>query len=103
MLASGARGRLVDMVKGSCGEGDMNTAAAIHNDVISDSGKDNGIRSSMVGSEGHTARDGEHVHFCPPRELEEEHSSLEADRDSNTRGQQSRFARPRMGRVDWEA
>jgi hypothetical protein len=32
MLAKGARERLVDiLVKGSCGEGGMNTVAAIHN------------------------------------------------------------------------
>jgi hypothetical protein len=57
MLANGARGRLVDMVKGSCGEGGMNTAAAIHNDVLSDRGRDKGICSSMAGVEGDTARD----------------------------------------------
>ncbi len=56
MLANGARGRLVDMVKGSCGEGGMNTAAAIHNDVLSDSGRGNGICSSTArvgGALGH--------------------------------------------------
>jgi hypothetical protein len=32
MLAKGARERLVDiLMKGSCGEGGMNTVAAIHN------------------------------------------------------------------------
>jgi hypothetical protein len=35
MLASGARGRVVDMAKGSCGEGGgMNTTVAIHNDDV---------------------------------------------------------------------
>lgn len=34
MLASGARGRLADiLMSGSCGEGGMNTVAAIHNNM----------------------------------------------------------------------
>lgn len=41
MLANGARGRVLDMVKGSCGERCMNTAAAIHNDMQDDCGRDN--------------------------------------------------------------
>jgi hypothetical protein len=57
MLANGARGRLVDIVKGSCGDGGMNTAAAIHNDVLSDRDRDKGFCSSMAGLEGYTARD----------------------------------------------
>jgi hypothetical protein len=39
MLVNGARARLVDMVNGSCGDGGMNTAAAIHNDVLSEGGR----------------------------------------------------------------
>jgi hypothetical protein len=39
MLVNGARARLVDMVNGSCGDGGMNTAAAIHNDALSEGGK----------------------------------------------------------------
>jgi hypothetical protein len=58
MHANGARGRLVDMAKGSCGEGGMNTAAAIHNNMLGEGGRDNGIRL-LKGRvcEGHRARD----------------------------------------------
>jgi hypothetical protein len=69
MLANGARGRLVDMVKGSCGDGGMNTAAAIHNDVLSARGGDQGCCSSMAGLEGYTARD-VHTSSCAHWEVQ---------------------------------
>lgn len=39
MLVNGTRARLVDMVNESCGDSGMNTAAAIHNDVLSEGDK----------------------------------------------------------------
>lgn len=108
MLANGARRRLADMVKGSCGEGDMNTAAAIHNDVLSDSGRDNRILCPSIGRVG-GVHGGysctvdtrlEHVDPEPLEALEEAHNRCEADRDSNKRGQRSQPARRKsIGRV----
>lgn len=102
MLANGARRRLADMVKGSCGEGGMNTAAAIHNDVLSDSCRDDGILSlDGQGKEGYTLSTRlEHVDPWPIEALDEEHDGVKADRDSNTRGQHSQPARKGIGKSD---
>jgi hypothetical protein len=57
---------------------------------------------SKAGSARGTGHANGHVQLCPPRALEERYSSLEAERDSNTRFQLSRLARKGMGRVVWE-
>ena len=55
MLAKGARERLVDIpIKGSCGEGGMNTVAAIHNNkgALCHPSKARSSSSSMLAGGG---------------------------------------------------